>query len=142
MKQMNKIIEKVKKLSQKEKIIISISAVLVIGALILIGVGMSYSDPESGYLSNQTVEGLTFEKANLVYENGVSTYTVEVVNDLEEEYNLKNIDIIFKDGEGHEIVSLLGYIGDTIKAGETRLIDASIDQEITNITSIEYKINK
>lgn len=139
---MNKIIEKVKKLSQKEKIIISISAVLVIGAFILIGVGMSYSDPESGYLSNQTVEGLTFEKANLVYENGVSTYTVEVVNDLEEEYNLKNIDIIFKDGEGHEIVSLLGYIGDTIKAGETRLIDASIDQEITNITSIEYKINK
>ena len=139
---MNKIKEYINKLTKNQKKMIIGAISLFLLAIITIGIGVSYSSTESGYLSDQTVEGLTFENAKLVYENGISTYTVEVVNDLEEDYNLNNINIIFKDGDGNEIVSLLGYIGNKLAVGETKIIDASIDQEITDITSIEYVINK
>ena len=139
---MNKIKEYINKLSKTQKKMIIGGIVVFLLAIVTIGIGVSMANTESGYLSVQTVEGLTFENAKLVYENGISTYTVEVVNDLEEDYNLNNINIIFKDGDGNEIVSLLGYIGNKLAVGETKLIDASIDQEITDITSIEYVINK
>ena len=139
---MNKIKQYINKLSktQKKMMVGGISCFFL--SILILGLGVSYSSTESGYLSNQTVEGLTFENASLIYENGVTTYTVEVVNDLEEDYNLNNINIIFKDGDGKEIVSLLGYIGDKLSVGESKQIDTSIDQEISNIISIEYKINK
>ena len=139
---MNQIREYINKLSRSQKKMMLGGIALFFLAIITIGLGISMADPESGYLSDQTIDGLTFENAKLVYENGVSTYTVEVVNDLEEEYNLKNINIVFKDGEGNEIVTLLGYIGEKLSVGETKLIDASINEEISNITSIEYVINK
>ena len=139
---MNKIKNKINKLTKKQKIgILGGVGVLLLVALV-ISLVPSLSSTESGYLADQTVSGLSFESANLEVENGISNYTVEVTNDLEEEYSLKNINIIFKDSSGNEIETLLGYIGETLEVGETKLIDASIDTEITDVVSIEYVINK
>lgn len=111
-------------------------------AIILIGIGASYSDPNSSYLSDQTVDNLEFKNANLVYENGVSKYTAEVTNSLTTNYALKTINIIFKDSTGTEIENLIGYIGNNLTPGEIKLLDASVDRELTDIVTIEYKINK
>ena len=111
-------------------------------AIILIGIGASYSDPNSSYLSDQTVDNLEFKNANLVYENGVSKYTAEVTNSLTTNYALKTINIIFKDSTGTEIENLIGYIGNNLTPGEVKLLDASVDRELTDIITIEYKINK
>ncbi len=111
-------------------------------AIILIGIGASYSDPNSSYLSDQTVDNLEFKNANLVYENGVSKYTAEVTNSLTTNYALKTINIIFKDSTGTEIENLIGYIGNNLTPGEVKLLDASVDRELTDIVTIEYKINK
>lgn len=111
-------------------------------AIILIGIGASYSDPNSSYLSDQTVDNLEFKNANLVYENGVSKYTAEVTNSLTTNYALKTINIIFKDSTGTEIENLIGYIGNNLTPGEVKLLDASVDRELTDIVTIEYRINK
>ena len=139
---MNKIKEKIYKLSRNQKIGIlgGIVGILLIG--LTVSLMPSLSSTESSYLSDQTIDGLSFEKANLEVVNGVSTYTVEVTNDLDKDYSLKNINIVFKDGSGQEIETLLGYIGDKLEVGETKLIDASIDKELTDIVKIEYVINK
>ena len=137
---MKKILDKINGMSKRNKIILGICSIFVIGAII-VGLGASYSSTESGYLTDQTVSGLSFENAELSINNGVSTYTVDVTNDLEEVYSLKTINIVFKDSSGNETV-LLGYIGDKLSVSETKIMEASIDIELTDIVSIEYRINK
>ena len=50
--------------------------------------------------------------------------------------------IIVKDEEGKEIVRIPGYVGDTIKAGETRTISSSVDIDLSKAASIEYEVKK
>ena len=142
MKLLNKIKEKIHKLSRNQKIGILGGIVGILLITLSVTLIPSLSSTESSYLSDQTIDGLSFEKASLEVVNGVSTYTVEVTNDLDKDYSLKNINIVFKDGSGQEIETLLGYIGDKLEVGETKLIDASIDKELTDIVKIEYVINK
>ena len=139
---MNKVKENINKLSRSQKIGIIGGIVGILLITLTVTLLPSLSSTESSYLADQTVEGLSFENANLEVANGVSTYTVEVTNDLDKEYTLKNINIIFKDGSGQEIETLLGYIGENLEVGETKVIDASIDKELTDIVKIEYVINK
>ena len=139
---MNKVKENINKLSRSQKIGIIGGIVGILLITLTVTLLPSLSSTESSYLADQTVEGLSFENANLEVENGVSTYTVEVTNDLDKEYTLKNINIIFKDGSGQEIETLLGYIGENLEVEETKVIDASIDKELTDIVKIEYVINK
>ncbi len=139
---MNKIKDIIRNLnkSQKKKILGGILCFFL--AILLIGIGVSFSDPNSSYLSDQTVDDLEFKNANLVYENGVSKYKVEVTNSLTINYSLKTINIIFKDSDGNEIETLTGYLGDTLTPKDVKLLDVSIDKELTDIVSIEYMINK
>ena len=65
-----------------------------------------------------------------------------LVNDLKSDYALKNVSITFKDTSGKEIITLLGYVGETIKSEEIKYLDTSVDMELTNIGSITYTINK
>ena len=139
---MNKVKENINKLSRSQKIGILGGIVGILLITLTVTLLPSLSSTESSYLADQTVEGLSFENANLEVGNGVSTYTVEVTNDLDKDYSLKNINIVFKDGSGQEIETLLGYIGENLEVGETKLIDASIDKELTDIVKIEYVINK
>ena len=139
---MNKVKENVNKLSRSQKIGILGGIVGILLITLTVTLLPSLSSTESSYLADQTVEGLSFENANLEVGNGVSTYTVEVTNDLDKEYTLKNINVIFKDGSGQEIETLLGYIGENLEVEETKVIDASIDKELTDIVKIEYVINK
>lgn len=137
---MNKVKDIIKSFSQKKKILGGAACFLL--AIFLIGLGISYSDPNSSYLSDQEVDGLSFKNANLVYEDGISKYTVEVENTLDTEYSLKTINVVLRNSTGDEIETLIGYIGEKLSKGERKLLDISIDKELTDIVSIEYTINK
>lgn len=119
---------------------------IVLGSLILVAViglliGNSVADPNSGYLRNQSVEGLSFENAELVYENGITTFEVEVFNENESNFSLKYVNINLKDEEG-KVTTLIGYVGETLEVNEAKLITASIDQDLSNSVSLEYVISK
>ena len=119
--------------------IIGIS-ILVVGIIFAI-IGNSIATSDSTVLRNQEVDNLLFENASLEYENNISTYTVDVTNKQDNIYNLKYINIKIKDEENNEY-TLIGYIGDYLNSNETRKITASIDKDITDITSITYSIVK
>ena len=118
---------------------------VILGVVLLVGIvfliGKSVANPNSGYLRNQTVDGLSFENADLVYENGVTTLTVEVYNESGDTYSLKNISINLKD-EDNTVTTLVGYIGESLDKDEAKLITASIDQDLSSSTNLEYVVNK
>lgn len=71
-----------------------------------------------------------------------SKFTAIVNNNTGSDKEVKSFDIIFKDKDGKEIITLLGYIGQTIPNGESRSIESNVDIGLLNAYSIEYKLNK
>jgi len=137
---MKQLLTDIKKIIKKNKIpTLILSLVILVGTILL--VGTSFADPNSGYLRNQTVDGLSFENASLVYENGITTFTVEVYNESGDTYSLKNISINLKDKDG-TVITLIGYIGELLDIDEAKLISASIDQDLSSSVNLEYVINK
>ena len=133
--------KKVKIIFNKIKIPALVLASLVIVFMIVFLIGRTMADPNSGYLRNQTVDSLSFENANLVYENGITIFTVEVYNESGESYSLKNISINLTN-DSNDVTTLVGYIGEELETDEGKLITASIDQDLSNSTSLEYVVNK
>lgn len=133
-------------LNQKPLKVLGVSAfivaVLTCLIVLVINVGNSYLNSNTGGIPNQVVDGLSFENANMQVENGISKYTVEVINDLSESINLKTIDVVLKDEKGEEITRLIGYIGNTIESGESKILEASIDEEVNDVSQVEYFIHK
>lgn len=118
---------------------------IVLGFILLVGIvfliGKSLADPNSGYLRNQTIDGLSFENANIVYEDGVTTFTVEVYNESGDTYTLKNISINLTNND-NTATTLIGYIGESLEKDEAKLITASIDQDLSSSINLEYVVNK
>lgn len=136
---MNKI-NQLKEFIKKNKILALVASLVVLVGVIFL-VGRSVADPNTGYLRNQSVDGLSFENAELVYENGITTFTAEVYNESDSTYSLKYVDINLTDGDGN-VTTLIGYIGDTLEKDEAKLITASIDDDLSDSVSLEYVINK
>ncbi len=140
---MEKIKNSIKVLVKKgKKKGIEIAVYLAFLIVVVINVGNSFSKPDTGLIPNQSVEGLSFENANIKTENGISKYTVEIINDLEESIELKTIEVVLKDEKGKILTSLIGYIGNSIESGDSKILEASIDEEINSIPKVEYLIHK
>ena len=118
-----------------------ISALILGLGILLILIGNSIASTETTILQDKIIEGLSFENASLEYINDASTFKVSVTNKNTDAYNLKYIEIIFKD-ENDNTNKLIGYIGDSLESEETKEIVASIDKDITNSISLDYSIVK
>ena len=93
-------------------------------------------------IKDQEVEGLTMTNTSLVYEKGTTTLVTEVTNNTKEDYPVKRIKITVKDKEGNIITTLIGTIADTIKPGESRIIDSDTPIDLSEAESIEYSVIK
>ena len=129
-----------KLMNKNTKNLIISSLVLGLGILLIL-IGNSLATSDSTILKKQVVDNLSFENASLEYIDNTSTFKVEVTNNNIDIYNLKYIEIIFKD-ENNISTKLIGYIGESIDVGETKEIVASIDKDINNSVSLEYSIIK
>lgn len=121
----------------KKKIIIAILSVFIITVGIMI-IKKAYST--SSPLDNQVVNGLSFENVNLNKKDGITTFECEVINDNSAIQELKTISVIIQDENNS--YNLTGYIGNSIEKDEHKILKISIDQEIGEIKSITYRINK
>ena len=133
---MKKVIELIKNNKRTAIILGSIFLVVVAGLIIR----NTLSDPNTGYLRNQTVEGLSMEDASLEYKDGVSTFTANVFNESGDVFNLKTIEVILESKS--KTTTLTGYIGETLEKEEGRVLRISIDQDLSDSEKLTYKINK
>lgn len=133
---MKRIVELIKNNKRIAIILGSIFLVVVAGLIIR----NTLSDPNTGYLRNQTVEGLSMEDASLEYKDGVSTFTANVFNESGDIFNLKTIEVILESKS--KTTTLTGYIGETLEKEEGRVLRISIDQDLSDSEKLTYKINK
>lgn len=132
------------------KKIINISMVLLIGIFLLTGCNNAKKETETQgevkantneeVVKDQVLENFTFEKTSLIYEDGTSTLQTVVTNTSSKTEYLSEFKIHVKDVEGNEIVEMTGFIGDNLKAGESRTITSSYGDDLTNAASISYEV--
>lgn len=134
--------KKLNKFSKKQKIVVGVMSFLLVSVISFNLLKSAFANPDNNYLADQTIDGISFENAKLNYNNGISNYTVEVINDNNKDYDLKTINVVFKDSKGKEITTLLGYLGENLSANEKRILEISTDNELSNVKSINYLINK
>lgn len=123
---------------------IILTSLFVLFIAIFVNIQLSSSSKETAkdeYLKDQTVENLLFKNATLIYENGITTFSVEVENTKNSEYTLNTIDVAFSDEQENKTI-LLGYIGNKLSVGDSKILTASIDKDLTSSVQLSYKINK
>ena len=93
-------------------------------------------------IKDQTFEGLQMTNTSLVVTDGISTLVSEVTNNTGADYYLNEFLITVKAADGSVITTLPGYVGSVIKNGETKVINSSIDVDLSTAASIEYSVSK
>lgn len=127
--------------AKKYRIAIAVvMSALFIALLVILIQGATKATSTNDPMKNQVVEKISFENANLEYQDGISTFSVNLYNDRGEDVNLKNISIVITDNENNKY-TLIGYIGETLLKDEGKIMQASIDQQINDVKSITYTIN-
>ncbi len=97
---------------------------------------------EKDIIKNESVNGLEFSNTTLIKENGQYTMQMDVTNPSNEEIDLEEVNIIFKDKDNNEIVSLLGYIGTPMKVNETRTVTSYTRNDLSKAKSKTIEIKK
>ena len=93
-------------------------------------------------IKDQTVDVFQFEQTSLIYEDGNSKLQTTVTNTSDETAYLAEFLIHVKDAEGNEIVTMTGFVGDSIAAKASKVIDSTYGEDLTNAASIEYEVVK
>lgn len=92
-------------------------------------------------IAEQTVDGIKFTNITLVSENENTVFTADVVNTTETATDVKSFNIIYKDQDGKEIVTLLVYVGKNLEPNGISSISTSVDMDLSNAKSVEYVRN-
>ncbi len=131
----------------KKKIGLAILLV-VIFLVVLISIFMNFSSDFSKNKKNslkaittplvvkeEEYNGLKFDNVVFIKEKGIYTMTLNVTNTTSSDIDLEKVTIDIKDKDENVIGSLLGYIGDSIKPNETRVITASSSTDFSKAYS-------
>ncbi len=92
---------------------------------------------EQGIIKDETFGNLNFTNTTLIKDGKQYTLSMDVTNPTQEEINIEKVNINLKDKNGNSIVVLHGYIGNPMKAGETRTITASVK---IDLSKVKYKV--
>ena len=127
--------------NNRKLIILGISLIVLIISIGVItnNLNSSHANPNSAdFLKDQRVDGLLFTRTK--YET--NKLIVIVKNESDEVYNLKTIDVTFKDNSGNEITTVNGYIGDKIEANGKKQLVVQTDIDLSSANTITYTVNK
>lgn len=130
--------EKIINTLKKVKVRYYVAALLVIIAVVGIAIFKpSYSVPAS-LLDDQVLDGLTLTDISLTEDDGVTTYQATVT--ATENKTVNYIEIVLKDTEKDQAITLIGYVGKTLANGETSIIKASTDADVIHSTEVTYTV--
>ena len=91
-------------------------------------------------IKDQKVEEFELKNTSLIYEDGNTTLETTVTNTSNKDSYLKEFDIQVLDSEGNEIVLLKGFVGDNIKAGESKVINSYYHEDLSDAAKIIYTV--
>jgi hypothetical protein len=130
-------LNKIKTIFKKHpKIIIGIMLISFISSLAYYNLSRTHGF-DMTMLKNQMVDNLAFSETK--FNN--NTLEVIVQNTTSSDYNLKLINVSFKNGD-ETITTIPGYIGDRIQPGGYKKLVVTTDVDLTNAKSVSYEIIK
>ena len=100
------------------------------------------SNTNTEVIKDQNLGVFEFQNTSLIYENGQSILEVEVTNTSAVDQQIVEFSIIVKDENDEEIITLVGFVGDVIKAGESKVITSSCGKDLSKAASISYELVK
>ena len=100
------------------------------------------SNTNTEVIKDQNLGVFEFQNTSLIYENGQSILEVEVTNTSAVDQQIVEFNIIVKDENDEEIITLVGFVGDVIKAGESKVITSSCGKDLSKAKSISYELVK
>lgn len=132
----------------KKTLLVMLSLFLVVGLATGCGCSKKEEKKEDKFNTNedvikdQVVEELKLTNTSLKVDDNYSTLVTLVSNPTSEDKEVRVFNIYVKDKDGNEIVTLQGYVGDVIPAGESREITSNVDMDLSKAISIDYEIVK
>ena len=100
-------------------ILLVVIIALIIGLVVSSNIGkesdnITKKEPEEGMTANTnagivqdaTYQGLKFSNISLISENGYSTFSADVTNTNATDSNIADVNIILKDKDGNEVITL------------------------------------
>lgn len=101
----------------------------------------SYNTNEE-IVENKEVEDLTLTNTSLVSKGNYATLVTLVTNPTSEDKEVRIFNIYVKDKKGNDIITLQGYVGGVVPAGESREITSNVNMNLDHAYSVEYEILK
>ncbi len=95
------------------------------------------ANTNEGIINETTYQNLQFSNISLISENGYSTFSADVTNTSTTDSDVSDVNIVLKDKDGNEIITLRGNIGEPLKPNETRTITAVTKGKFDNATTKE-----
>lgn len=120
----------------KKLLIISIC----IFSLLLTGCGCNKKE-NNDIIENQIVNEIQFSNANIEYKNNMSTFTAVVTNKSTIDKNVGIVNIVFKNKDNDEIITLKGLIEKNLNPNQSTTITASVGIDLSEATYIEYNFD-
>lgn len=93
-----------------------------------------------GVIENKTVNNLLFKDVSVIYDSGLTTFTVKITNN-GEDIDLINFKIVFKNQSGTEITTLDGNFNNKIEKNQSVNVEVISDIDLTDAYSVDYQIN-
>ena len=93
-----------------------------------------------GVIKDQTVEVFELKNTSLIYENGNTTLETVVTNTSSKDEYLAEFKIKVTDASGNEMITLTGFVGEVIKAGESKVINSYCGEDLSTATNITYTV--
>ena len=100
------------------------------------------SNTNEGIIKDQQVEVFEFKNTSLVREENNTVLETTVTNTSSTDQYLEEFKIEIKDKDGNIMETLIGFVGDKLKAGESKVINSYCGTDLTTATDIVYTVIK
>lgn len=91
---------------------------------------------------DQTVEGLVFKNAALIYENEETTITVTIRNNTDNDIEMTGITIRLYDKDDNMLKEIPSYVSELIKSSKEQSLIQTVTSDLSKAKRIEYIIKR
>ena len=91
-------------------------------------------------IKDRTLGVFQFTNTSLVWENGSSLLETTITNTSDQDAKLQGFKIHVYDAQGNEMITMDGFVGDSIGAHESRTMSSYHYEDLTSAARVEYEV--
>ncbi len=136
--------------SKKFLIIVLVLIVIGIGGFLIFNhkkespkeVPSKVTEKNKELIKDQIVENVTITNIALSTKNGKSVFSAKINNLTSDLLEIKSINILVRDKESNELITLTGYFGGVLEPEGHQTITAETPTDLSQAKTIEFSLNK